>query len=188
MVITKRRAFGNALLNGGLLFILHEYMTIANANWMLVLLLTLQTEICVFVHLKILVLKLKKWSESEGGMFYDQNPYTVLSDATRPIQIHTHLLQMWVWILHLFIFLSLGLLWNLKNNNLFKGAQFWCINTHMQSLFYLTECVSFLPKGKQTFPHKSPLVFPELLGLTVNLATAICREAAVTQSGFPLPF
>lgn len=43
------------------------------------------------------------------------------------------------------------------------------------------KCGVFLPKGKQTFPHKisrSVSWVGDVVCLTVNLAAALCREAA----------
>jgi len=71
---------------------------------------------------------------------------------------HTSATNEQIWVLLKVLFLSLRLLWNLKNNELFKRVQLWHINT-LKSLFYLTKRGVFLPKGKQTFPHKiSPCV------------------------------
>ena len=94
---------------------------------------------------------------------------------------HTSATNEQIWVLLKVLFLSLRLLWNLKNNELFKRVQLWHINT-LKSLFYLTKRGVFLPKGKQTFPHKiSPCVscFFSVVCLTVNLATANERETGM---------
>lgn len=99
----------------------------------------------------------------------------------------THLLRMYKCENCMFVFLSVGLLWKLKNTNLFKRALLWYINSHgeKKSLLYLTECGVFLPKGKQRFLCKISCDVSwddDVVGLTVNLPAAVFRETAVKQT------